>query len=338
MKLVRLLCVVALLAAPLSLAAAPAVEIGGFIDSRFGFDLDDKELAPFIDSMELWFDAKISDWLTASVTIGTYFEDGPRDFRPELGSAFLTATKENDGMKMSLGAGLFDVPFGIASYWASAPDNAFAYAPGVSEDFFAGGWYDFGIFGKIEADQFGLILYLVQGESFFSDNILLPYETDKGLAGGLRATFSPSKGISFGLSYALNAHYNDAFTKAKFGDEAEGHISLVAGDVELELGSLTLTYQYTAMMPKFEFGERNDLWFAQAVFSLEEMIELPISLGVRFDYFTESMSEDPANPSAAHAITFQIAYQIEEYLRLGLSFRTREGENNVLMLQAMAMF
>jgi hypothetical protein len=328
MKLMRLLFILVFLAAAVQVSAAPAIEVGGYVDARMAFDLDESALTPGVDSMELWFSAQVNDWLSASIALGNYFYDdleefNPRFFNPALSEAVLVGSWENDGTKLSLGMGLFTVPFGIASEWASAPFNAFAYNPGVTDAFFGGWWGDYGVFGSAETDQFGFTAYLVQGDMV--DSSAYSALGDKGLAAGFRATFSPSEGVTVGLSCAMNAHYP--------GDK----LSLVAGDIELALGPLTLIGQYSAMMSKFEFGDRADTWFAQAVFSLEDMIDMPLFLGVRFDYFSETLMEG----ESANAITLQLAYQLEDSFRLGLSFRSSQLDDEsdkVIMLQAMTMF
>ena len=143
---------------------------------------------------------------------------------------------------------------------------------------------------------------------------------DKGLAAGLRATFSPIEGLTLGVSYALNAHY--------IGD----NLSFVAGDVEWALGPLALAFEYMAMMPKFTFDDRVDTWFAQAMFGLQEIANIPVEFGVRFDYFSKDLSLE-------HALTIQANWlPVEEHLRFGLSFRSQKGEDSVLMLQVIGMF
>jgi hypothetical protein len=193
------------------------------------------------------------------------------------------------------------------------------YSPGVT-DGILGEWTDLGIMGAIESEQFSVFAYLMRGEMPDSvyDNVLA---TDKGLAGGLRATFSPIEGLTLGLSYALNAHY--------IGDK----FSLLAGDIEFEVGPLALAFEYVAMMPKFKFGDRVDLWFAQAMFSLEDIAEIPLEFGARFDYFCEDIGIE-------NAITIQANFLPDEHLRCGLALRIQKDEdyNKTIMLQVMGMF
>ena len=328
MKFMRFLYVFAFLAASVQLAAhqghshgskqeSPSevgtVKISGYIDSRLGFELEDSAFKPSVDSMAIYVDSRLSEWLSASVTLESHF-DG-RDFGIELDGAFLTASHDAHGTSISLGIGLFDIPFGIASFWYCSPDNLFAFAPGITDRIFDHGWIDFGLFGSLETEHFGLTAYMAQGAALDEDVF---GAADKGLAGGLRVTVSPVHGITFGLSYALNAHYA--------GDK----LSFVAGDVELELGPLSLIGQYTAIMPKFEFGDRLDTWFVQAMFDLKDLTHIPLSIGGRFDYFSEAFMADPTTGlgESANALTIQALYQLSESLRLSLSFRTTHEEES----------
>jgi hypothetical protein len=225
---------------------------------------------------------------------------------------------------MSLTIGYFDVPVGLASFWYGSPDNAFAYAPGLTS-FLTGEWTDVGAMGTYEAESFSLTAFLVKGAPLVDPMDVAP----KGLAGGLRATFTPSEGITLGASYALN------------GCDINGNSSILAGDIECELGMLSLAFEWLAIMPKFEFGDRKDAWFLQAMFNLQEVADVPISLGARFDYLTESLS---TNSKAGTALTLQAAYAFEEYLRIGLSYQIvndeikNNGEDNRFLLQFLTMF
>jgi len=331
MKLLRFLCVFVLLAVSLQLAAAPEVEIFGYADARLGVTLEgDTGLRPFLNLAEVTAAAKIAPWLSADVTIGAYYAaDGQYGF--EVGGARVIISDEADDRTFSLGFGYFDVQFGLASYWYAMPDNAFAFNPGVTDWILDGGWTDVGVFGSIESDQFSLTAYLVQGDSAYID---IGNGTDKGLAGGLRVTLAPIEGLNLGVSYALNAHGADISATDK-----APNVSLLAGDVSFEAGPLYLAFQYTAKMDKFEFADRQDLWFAEAIFSLEDIIDLPLDVGARFDYISSGLAGAGAsNDEAANAVTIQARYTFEEYFRLGLSFRTETGKDSGLMLQAMAMF
>jgi len=316
------------------LAAAPTVEFSGYADVRAMYTMGDtKEFALAIGRMELTADALILPWLSLEVTLGTYGTmDTPRDYKAELGGAFVSLFKEDDGTKMSLNIGYFDTPFGLASGWYAFPENSFMYHPGVTE-YFLGEWTDLGMYGAIEAEQYSVSAFVVQGEMEYL--VDLYGGEGKGIAGGLRATFSPIEGLTLGVSYALNGH------AVRSPTDESNNFSLIAGDIEWALGPLSLAFQYTASMPKFKFSDRLDVWFAQAMFSLEEIADVPIEFGARFDYFTGNYvtALSGGTPEdATNILTIQANWLLDEHLRIGLSFRHEKDEDDVLMLQVMGMF
>jgi len=313
-------CVLLCLAAAMPLAAAPTVEFSGYADVRAVFDLDASQFDFLIGRIELNADALILPWLSLSVTIGTY-ETMSRNYSAEIGGAYLSIFKEDGGTKMSFNIGYFDTPFGLASGWYSFPENKFMYDPGVTE-VLTGEWADLGVYGAIEAEQFSVTAFAVQGNMYGIWDLVTK---DKGIAAGLRATFSPIEGLTLGLSYALNAHFNIPTDN--------NNVSFIAGDVEGNFGPLSIAFEYMAAMEKFEFGDRVDAWFAQAMFSLEEIADVPIEFGARFDYFSEDLSIE-------NALTIQVNWLADEHLRIGLSFRSQKDEDydKTLMLQVMGMF
>jgi hypothetical protein len=353
MKWMRLMCVCAFLAVSVQLAAhgglshsfdhdkeIGAVDVWGYIDTRLGFDFEESVFAPSVHSMGLHVESHVNDWLSIWITLEAHME-GSRNFGVELGGAFMTVGKVVGDAMVSFGLGLFDVPFGIASEWYCGPGNLFAYSPGITDEIFDHGWTDYGIFGAVQGQYINLTGFLVQGHIWEDD----PFEdtaAGKGIAGGLRATLDLFYAV-FGLSYALNGHYEG------------NNISFAAADVKLEFGQLSLAAQYSAMMPKFEFSNRRDTWFVQGMFDLEKYIHVPLSLGARFDYYSESLMRefDPVTSTwegdAVTAITVQALYYLTESLRLGLSLRMSHAEHdnhghdcsghqNMLLFQVMAVF
>ncbi|MDR2735076.1 MAG: hypothetical protein LBC99_10670 [Spirochaetota bacterium] len=343
----RFLCVLCMLCAAGSLAAAPTVEFSGYADVRAGYTLGETdEFALNIGRIEVTADALILPWMNLEVTIGTY-NTMEGKYNAELGGAFISFFKENDGTTMSLNIGYFDVPFGLASGWYAFPENSFMYAPGVTEAYI-GEWTDLGVYGSIETEQFSLTAFAVRGEMYgiFEELTTPPplppgasalVDMDKGLAVGLRAAFSPVEGLTLGVNYALNAHYD-------FND----NISFIAGDVEWALGPLALAFEYLAYMPKFAFGDRADTWFAQAMFGLEDIADIPVEFGARFDYFAANYSNavtallgagtPPPAGESSNALTIQANWLADEHLRFGLSFRHQKDEDDIIMLQVMGMF
>jgi len=321
MKLNRCMLVCfALCLAAVPVIAAPTVDFSGYADVRAGFNLDASKFDFLIGRIELTADALILPWLSLEVTVGTY-ETMDKKYNADLGGAFLSIFKEDGGTKMSLNIGYYDVPFGLASGWYANPENSFMYDPGVTE-LLTGQWTDLGVYGVLEGEQYSLAAYAVQGDTC---GILEAAPTDKGIAAGLRATVSPIEGLTLGISYLLNAHYNIPADN--------NNLSFLAGDVEWALGPLALAFEYMAVMEKFEFGDRSDAWFAQAMFGLEDVADIPVEFGVRFDYFSEDLKTFSEN-----AITIQANWLPDEHLRMGLSFRSQKNTDSVLMFQVLGIF
>jgi hypothetical protein len=342
MKLTRILLIVLLLAASTQLFADVDLKISGYLDARAGVTLGSgtEQIGFGINSSRVIFGAKIADWISATVHLGTN-PWGGNGLTPALGAAFITL---GDPKELSLVVGRFPVPMGIANNWFLSPANAFAFAPalistgitpegqskspnGILSGTNGAGWVDQGIMGKFVLEDFLTVqVYAVSGNAgralLGSIDPTVGVQTDKGIAGGLRAVITPIEGLNLGLNYCLNAH-----------GVAADNVSILAGDVEFKIGPVALTYEYLAAMPKFDFDNRQDAWFAQFEFDLEEIAGIPISPGVRYDYLTSYTAVDGAD-----YITIQAVYKFEKALRIGLSFRTSKQEEDQLMLQVLTMF
>jgi len=331
MKRIRFLFVLAVLALSVQLAAAPDVAavpdltISGFVDTRASL-VGGGEDTFLLDSYRVIFGAKIAPWLSAVIHVAGTGSGTPIS----VPTATITASTESSGTRYSIAIGRSPVPFGLASGWYISPNNAFAYDPAVTAKGLGGKWSDIGITGTVAGDAFSVQAYLVQGNLALVKGAGTGY--DEGLAAGLRAVFTPLEGLKLGLSYALNAHGADLDTSNNPIDVP--NTSLVAGDVSWALGPALLSFQYTASMPKFEFDARKDVWFGQFEFDLANILGIPITPGVRFDYITKSIT----GGDAENALTIQAAYKFEKYLRLGLSFRTATGADDALLLQVLGMF
>jgi hypothetical protein len=306
------------------------VRISGFVETLSTLNFDAEDDASAIDfavqSARVRFDTRLAPWISANAEIASSGSTNPANLNPTLRRAIVALFTTKDDITYRLEFGRKAIPFGVASGWYTAPANAFIYQPSVTTSIL-GSWSDEGIFGSVSGKNWSVQAYAVEGNETRVISTLDPEDLGAGIAGGLRATVRPVAGLNLGVSYALN------------GQAQEGNYSIMAGDVVLKLGPCTLTYQYLASMPEFDFDVRRDSWFAQVEFDLTDIIGVPIEPGFRFDYFAGSVTEDN---KAATIITVQAMYKFEKVLRIGLSYRNGKSHTgdqfNELALQVMTMF
>jgi len=327
MKATRLLIIVVLLVLFAQAAFAEVdVSVTGFADVRAGYTLGDKDEFGFdFHQSRIIFNAKAADWISTVIQVGT--QPGG-DYGIKLGTATVNLNTVGEGAKLSLALGRFPVPIGAASGWYTSPNNAFAFDPLVTSKILGGTYSDIGALGAIKGEKYTVQAYAVQGDTPKAGAGGMIANPDKGVAGGLRAVLTPIDGFNLGLSYCLNGR--DAKTAT-----AKNNKSIIAGDISFAAGPVALIFEYLAWMPKFTLDERKDAWFAQAEFDLDKVAGIPITPGVRFDYLT---SKALGGADAGNALTVQLAYKFEKYLRFGLSFRTESKAPDVITLQVLGMF
>jgi hypothetical protein len=331
MKYLRFLLVAMVLLFAAQVVSAAEVSLSGFAEARGTLTLaETNQLGAGIESTRVRFDTKLTDWLSANVEFGSSGDTsgGTTSTAVTMRKAIAALTsKLNDDTTLRVEIGQRPVPMGIASGWYTAPANAFLYAPIVSSTNVMGTWSDIGVFGTLSQKAFSLTAYVVQGAgtTVISTDVVgsTGANAPAGIAGGLRAVVTPVENLNLGLSYAIS------------GRNIDQNYSIMAGDVVFSPGPVVLTFQYLAAMPKFEFDSRADAWFAQFEFKLEEILGVPITPGVRYDYLT---SNARGTDEGASAITIQAMYQFEKALRIGLSFRTEKDKDNLLALQVLTMF
>ena len=341
MKTLRFLVVafVVLLSAPLAAAegGAPVVQVSGFVEAltALNFEImnddtnDNTPMSIAVPSARVRFNAPLTSWLTANMQVQGSAVGGGGAVSLAAATVAMSTTEGDTTYRFEIGRKA--VPMGLAGGWNIAPANPFIHRPSLTTDHL-GVWTDEGIYGSILGKSWSVQLYGVEGNNTSVVTNLNPAgNKGKGIAGGLRATASLGKALNVGVSYALNGWAN--------GDAAGDNYSIMAGDAALKLGPCTLTYQYLASMPKFEFDGRKDSWFAQFEFDLKDIAGIPLEPGVRYDYLT---SKFLGGSDAATILTVQAMYKFEKVLRIGLAYRNGKDASlnkiSDLSLQVVTMF